>query len=99
MARRGLRESVVQLGRVPADRRVEPVLVLRREDPTEGGERGALQRSGKVVASAVECPGDCNRFLKQLAIVTLKNVKSKKDSHTYGTYLSKCWFQSSKCSP
>ena len=62
VARRGLRESVVQLGRVPADRRVEPVLVLRREDPTEGGERGALQRSGKVVASAVECPGDCNGF-------------------------------------
>ena len=62
MARRGLWEAVVQLGRVPTDRRVEPVLVLRRQEPTEGGERGALQRSGKVVASAVECPGDASGF-------------------------------------
>ena len=63
MARRGLRETVVQLGRVPPDRRVEAVLVLRSQETPEGGERGALQRSGKVVASAVECPEDAVRFL------------------------------------
>ena len=56
MPRRRLWEAVVEPGGVPPDGRVEAVLVARRQEPAEGGERGALQRPGVVVAGAVEAP-------------------------------------------
>ena len=61
--RRRLWEAVVEPGGVPPDGRVEAVLVARRQEPAEGGERGALQRPGVVVAGAVEGPvgGEINR--------------------------------------
>ena len=85
MPRRRLWEAVVEPGGVPPDGRVEPVLVARRQEPAEGGERGALQRPGVVVAGAVEGPvggGEINVISSLIILIysrwlaLLCNVKS-----------------------